>query len=127
MGDPSFLLDVEIRCSFDSSTTIHLKYSPILDDNGQKTDSIYSVPFEVFETISKSVRQIKLDDISLKHGYGKDGTNATLKFAYGGNAMELNFWSPEFKTKERGLENFYATCNLIAKTVDIEIFENERN
>jgi hypothetical protein len=68
-------------------------------------DTTLAINKEQFETLKLKANKLKEIDLEKANLFGKDGTTCALKIGYF-NSVTYEFWTPDWATKKRGLEDF---------------------
>lgn len=81
-----------------------------------KIDTVYTITKKEFDTLKELVYSISVDDIKKAMiGTGTDGTMCKLGFGDWQNKIIYQVWTPNYNTKERGLDQYMKACEMILK------------
>ena len=106
-------------------TTIKINSMPSSNDpqwNSTKIDTSYVIDNSLFNALVQDIALLDCIDIRSAIMDGLDGNECVLEYGTRSNSITYKFWSPEFRTKERGLVEFY---NLCMKTISIAGFSQK--
>jgi len=106
---------------------VEIKSKPFKGAKGWENssiDTVFTASLENYSKIVESIKYLKQEDFYNNFSLmGVDGYNAILTFGSSSNSITYNVFSPTFNTKNRKLNPFLETCELIVDYVDLN-FEN---
>ena len=83
-----------------------------------KIDTTYKVNKQQFKALKEIVQSISLEDMKkAMRGGGTDGTLCELGFGDWQNKIIFQVWTPNYDTKERGLEKYMEACEMMLRMV----------
>ena len=71
-----------------------------------KKDTTVFISKDQFKILRSKTKKLKEIDVGKACRIGTDGTSCAIKIGGFGNSITYKFWSPDYSTSKRGLENF---------------------
>ncbi len=101
-------------------------YSKALDNNKEFKSTTFYKRYQLNRsTFNRIVDKLKrFDEMDLTEALplgGKDGTRCAISFGTRERTISYNCWSPDYKTKERGLMEYYNVCAELIKLARLKI------
>ncbi|MBI1288906.1 MAG: hypothetical protein GC178_15165 [Flavobacteriales bacterium] len=85
--------------------------------NENRFDTIFSIPESEFGVIENLLLQLDHDHLKVELAEsGLYGTSGNLQVKIGDDYIYYDIWSPDYETRERGLEGLFRAINQILVT-----------
>ena len=117
---PNHEVKIDVIHVLDADTVvIRVQSNPMKNDPNwihTKIDTSYLITKEEFKTLKDLAYSISVEDIKkAMTGVGTDGTLCRLGYGDFQNKIIYQVWTPDYNTKERGLEKYMEACEMMLK------------
>lgn len=120
------VIEMTQKCMTDSAiiTIVSSPYDTISNKwNYSKIDTTIEISRNDFENIINSVKQIKNVEIDYNPNIlvsQKDGTICIIGYGNSQDYVSFRFWSPDYKTEDRKLQEFLSACKQILTIANLD-------